>query len=496
MIILSLGVLHRFCDGYSASVLNRRDASGGLAPDPMSAEWVCLEQLGAISIIGAVGVACLIAAWLLRAAFDSRKLLRLSTGLDVAGILVALYTLGTLFIPLVAFNRSDFVEQPAAVAGNPVRRIPDAARPAMVEAPRKSPIENVETPAPRRATELSPAGRYEAPGRAAAANQVLALDGHGDYVDVRDSTDALDTGSSFTIEAWFRSPEPETEQVILMYGFTNADGKNNALKLDRGRLRFNVRGYGREYDHVIGQTELSAGKWYHGAFVYAGIEGRLYLNGELEATVQTTVNMDANSRVLLGVYNNPKTGFLGKYFQGELDEVRIWSRARSQGEIVSYMRRALSGRENALVAYYDFDQGDGGRIVDRAGDNVGMMVGQPVRVPSDPPWRSLPVTREPNGAASPLDVPAPESWEFEPAVAPSPSFCAYTVSGAVGFNCTDCLSPGDVLCPAAACQSADDCQEGAANLIKHRCPTPRDASKRSGCTYQVQDPRCASCTPN
>ena len=49
--------------------------------------------------------------------------------------------------------------------------------------------------------------------------------------------------------------------------------------------------------------------------------------------------------------------FLGKYefAKGQLDEIAIWNRALSFGEISSQWNTVLSGSENGIVGYWNFD---------------------------------------------------------------------------------------------------------------------------------------------
>jgi hypothetical protein len=47
----------------------------------------------------------------------------------------------------------------------------------------------------------------------------------------------------------------------------------------------------------------------------------------------------------------------GRFFNGVMDEVRIWNVARTQSEIQSNMNSELAGTETGLVAYYPFNQG-------------------------------------------------------------------------------------------------------------------------------------------
>lgn len=73
---------------------------------------------------------------------------------------------------------------------------------------------------------------------------------------------------------------------------------------------------------------------------------QIYLNGDLEK--------ELNGLNLLNNKNNDIVIFGNKY-KGEIDDIRIWSRALSKDEISRDYNRYLVGDENKLDAYYTFD---------------------------------------------------------------------------------------------------------------------------------------------
>jgi len=44
------------------------------------------------------------------------------------------------------------------------------------------------------------------------------------------------------------------------------------------------------------------------------------------------------------------------WFNGQIDEFRVWNVARTQTQIQSNLHKTLVGNEANLVAYYNFDQ--------------------------------------------------------------------------------------------------------------------------------------------
>ena len=70
--------------------------------------------------------------------------------------------------------------------------------------------------------------------------------------------------------------------------------------------------------------------------------------------LRPTLRQINNPQLRMGVGNN------NYFYQGALDEVRIWSVQRSQAQIAANMYNELSGSENNLKAYYNFNQGTPG----------------------------------------------------------------------------------------------------------------------------------------
>lgn len=113
-------------------------------------------------------------------------------------------------------------------------------------------------------------------------------------------------------------------------------------------------GCGNDLEICVHFVEDSA--WMHLAGVYDGENSRLYVNGTL-IHERTGVRFDPGDWMTLGGYQ-----FYNGYqapFAGDMDEVRIWKVARTKEEIRDAMTAPLTGEEEGLVAYYDFNEGQG-----------------------------------------------------------------------------------------------------------------------------------------
>jgi hypothetical protein len=98
--------------------------------------------------------------------------------------------------------------------------------------------------------------------------------------------------------------------------------------------------------------------WTHLAYVYDGTNVTVYANGV--ATPVGTFNQAFGTAPLatlaFGVSKNGGGGD-NEYFNGNIDEVRIWNTQRTPSEILANKDIGLTGTEAGLVALFNFDQG-------------------------------------------------------------------------------------------------------------------------------------------
>ena len=113
----------------------------------------------------------------------------------------------------------------------------------------------------------------------------------------------------------------------------------------------------------------SANTWYHVVLVHDDSENTLkwYVDGTAKNT-NTSVNIGSNTGIFkLGT----NSGSSDKWFDGQMDELRIWSAALAEAQIPgdSGTDSILIGNESNLVAYYRFDKYDGTTIEDLTSNN-------------------------------------------------------------------------------------------------------------------------------
>lgn len=202
----------------------------------------------------------------------------------------------------------------------------------------------------------------------------LEFNGSNQAVSLTNSTSFQSVSNYLTIEAWVKANSFGTEDVVFM---ANA----------RYSLQFNSSGNiitGIYIDGSWGQgtstTALTSDRWYHVALTYDGDKIRFYVNG-IAAGVTDIQNgvITASDDSPLSIGGNYDAN--DDYFDGIIDEVRIWNVARTEAQIQEYICEALSGSESGLVAYYQMSNGSGTSLTDNSGNaNTGTLVNSPLWV--------------------------------------------------------------------------------------------------------------------
>ncbi len=195
----------------------------------------------------------------------------------------------------------------------------------------------------------------------------LDFDGEDDWVDCsnnngqKTSYTALGLPTSaITVEAWFFSREYDEWQSMVSF-FQDNGSEEYGWSLETGNVNsvgFAIRSASNEYlTYLYTEKEFPLNEWHHIAGTYDGTEMRVYVDGKLEATSnnQSGDIQYIDSWLSIGMYKDDDEDY---GFSGSIDEVRIWNYARSNTEIIMTMNKELTGNEENLVAYYNFNQGN------------------------------------------------------------------------------------------------------------------------------------------
>ena len=177
----------------------------------------------------------------------------------------------------------------------------------------------------------------------------------------------LPVGSSQrTIEFWaFIRTSSWAGDANTMFEYGDQSVSNAGFGLDFGGQPGTLDPYTNgTFDNDNQSSGLTAtmDQWAHLAVTYDGTAVRLYVNGTMRAMKTSPGNMLATARTQLTIGGNPR----GAYFNGYIDEFRVWNVARTAAEISGAMSHTLTGAETGLVGYWKFDESS----VNSAADSV------------------------------------------------------------------------------------------------------------------------------
>ena len=185
-----------------------------------------------------------------------------------------------------------------------------------------------------------------------AVNKVLSLDGDGDYVEIPGSGSLrLSTNQTIEFEV---NPRKYHHGWARVVGKGAIDNRNYGVWLWTDlRILYQFGIDGKMFD-FWSNTHLSENNWYHIACTYDGSVIRIYINGNLDIEREYVVTPPMTDKPLTIGYAGYHT-----YFNGFIDEVRIWNIARTQTEIQDNMNQPIENPTSLpnLVGYWNFDSG-------------------------------------------------------------------------------------------------------------------------------------------
>jgi len=224
----------------------------------------------------------------------------------------------------------------------------------------------------------------------------LSFDGVYDFVEVPDSK-LLDIGDEFTLEAWIKVRNAPGERAVVSKevpwksGYTlivrEVNDRSCAVTFAIGSgNRFtnltvpsdNVRGTPPASDSMPGVIEK--GKRHHVAATWQRGKVSLFVDGQCVGMNLFPRAVPARAPLMIG----QASGGLGRQFDGEIAEVRIWNVARSQKDILNNMHRKLAEKESGLVARWILQKGSGRAVHDMSPNHLDGVVHGSEQVDANP----------------------------------------------------------------------------------------------------------------
>lgn len=188
------------------------------------------------------------------------------------------------------------------------------------------------------------------------AGQALYMDGEDDEVVV--NMRQLDQSSDFSVELWMKQSGPvvtDTTLIELVQVFRIFYSKVAGLS-------FSVFTEEVPAGLTLGSMEmLNDGAWHHvtGTWTHFTKEVRFYVDGELAAARGFPGAAGEGGMIPYSTIMHIGSSYEGAtatHFNGLIDEVRLWRKRLTVEDVNEFMMSSLSGEEEGLLLYYQFDQ--------------------------------------------------------------------------------------------------------------------------------------------
>jgi len=183
------------------------------------------------------------------------------------------------------------------------------------------------------------------------ANSAYRFDGLNDYIRIADHEDF--TVSDVSLCAWIKTSDKSDMKHILScwaYG-VSPQWYNLWLISGEGTVRVGMdKGGYFDVNRATGTSDTANGDWHFVVAVRdtANSELKVYVDGVLETTVYGVFSDVLNPRADFWI--GGQSGWPSRYFNGIIDDVRIYNRAITTDEIAALYTESNYG----LVAYYPF----------------------------------------------------------------------------------------------------------------------------------------------
>lgn len=206
-------------------------------------------------------------------------------------------------------------------------------------------------------------------------NVALDFDGSNDMIYTNTYSSAT---NSLTLEAWIYPRATTYRRIISNHDGTPNPGEfvfdtNNPTNNGRG-LRFYVVGPANATHSVTVANVLTLNTWNHVASTFDNGVMKIYVNGIAVAnsTASFTNIPSSSNEIMIG--EDPLI-VVQEYFNGMMDDIRIWNTARTATEISGNMNNCLIGNEVGLKNYFKLFENYGTKILDIVTNAIGTMSG-------------------------------------------------------------------------------------------------------------------------
>ena len=218
------------------------------------------------------------------------------------------------------------------------------------------------------------------------AGRCLQFDGVDDFARVADAA-ALDGHSEFTLEFWVKLSDVQRQQgLVSKMNSVSGTFTDDAygVWVQNGNVVYEV--YGPSSGVLVPAAVLAPDRWTHIGLVKDAANLTLFVDGAVASTTPFSGPVYSVAADLLFGCQRWQ-GSPGLFLGGSMDEVRLWSMARSQSEIGAARGSYLAPSTPGLVGMWHMDEATGQIVADSSPLALHGSLGPTTTLESsDPTW--------------------------------------------------------------------------------------------------------------
>ena len=167
------------------------------------------------------------------------------------------------------------------------------------------------------------------------SGDAISFDGTDDYAVVNAP---VIEGYPFSYSVWVRTTLPDTaNRRILEIANRSGQGSVYSIFLSVGDPCLGVVAPGTSWTSASSRTNINDGDWHHVAAVFeTSTDKRLYVDGALKAEMTDEIDFSPEADTVTLGRDGDSNPNPDRYFQGDLDDVQIYSRVLTEEEILIF----------------------------------------------------------------------------------------------------------------------------------------------------------------
>ena len=189
---------------------------------------------------------------------------------------------------------------------------------------------------------------------------VLTFDGLDDYIEIPYSEKL--TPKVFTMSCWAKFTKVRTNGNALMHQGVDGEGGYDLFVTTTWSLYIDNSVTTQCVDSSLAPI---LNIWTHLAATFDGSKAIIYVNGQATGEKKLSYLVNTSSSLLIGSGYSYIDNRASYFFAGQIAEVCIWNKARTQQEIQLDMGKRLTGKEVGLVGYWPLNEGSGNTATDK-----------------------------------------------------------------------------------------------------------------------------------